>query len=490
MKIAFVSSEVVPYAKTGGLADVAGSLPIALQKLGGEVKLFMPKYGFIYDSNFDISYCYPIGQMPITVAGKIFEVHIFKTKLPGSSVEVYLIDSPYHFNRHSIYTNDKDEDERFILFSKAVIESMQRLKWAPDIIHCNDWQSALLPLLIKENYSWDVLFQKTASVLTIHNIGYQGRFPKETLVKAELDETHYYPGGPLEFHDSFSFLKTGILYSDVINTVSETYANEIMTEEYGAGMENILLSRKEDLYGILNGVDYDIWNPGTDKLIPYHFSVDDLSGKLENKKFLLQNLHLPFDEKIPLIGIVSRFVVQKGVDLLAKSFNKLIQLPVQWVFLGSGSSYYEDLFRSIAYAMPNKAAVYVGFNDELAHLIEAGSDMFLMPSLYEPCGLNQIYSLKYGTVPVVRKTGGLADTVQDWHEYLHKGEESGTGFSFYDYNSEALFSTVKRGVDTFAQTKEWKKIQLNGMNKDFSWDISAQKYFELYKKALFKRRGS
>ncbi len=488
MKIAFVASEAVPYAKTGGLADVAGALPIDLERLGCEVKVFIPKYHNIDEDKYGLHYNWDIGEIPIRIAGHTRSVHLHQAKLPNSNVEINFIDCPQYYHRGHIYTNHPDEDERFVLLCKGVIETLQRMKWIPDVIHCNDWQTGLLPLLVKDNYSWDRMFDDTAFLYSIHNIGYQGRFSRDTMFKAELRGEYFYPGGPVEFENTVCFMKAGILFSEIINTVSKTYAAEILTTEYGAGMQNFLYSRKDDLYGIVNGVDYNIWNPDEDKLIPFRFSSHYLSGKLKNKKFLLEHANLPFDENVPLIGIISRMVSQKGFDIFADALGKLIELPVQWAILGSGENRFEDLFSDMAHQLPDKVFTYIGYNNELAHLIEAASDMFLMPSHYEPCGLNQIYSLKYGTVPIVRKTGGLADTVQDWHEYLSYGEETGTGFSFTDYTSYALYTTVERALRTFYDKDAWKKIQKNGMGKDYSWENSAKEYIELYKKAIAKRK--
>lgn len=487
MKIAFVSSEVVPYAKTGGLADVSGALPAELQKSGCEVKIFMPKYYQIDEAKFGLHYNWAIGEMPIRVGGQIRSVHLHQATLPGTTVEVNFIDCPHYFHRGLIYTNEQDEDERFILLCKGVIESIQRMQWIPDIIHCNDWQTGLLPLFIKDNYSWDRLFDNTAFLFTIHNIAYQGRFSKKTVSKAELKE-EYFTDGLVEHENTVNFMKAGILFSEIINTVSKTYAQEILTPEYGARMQNVLLSRKNDFFGILNGVDYNVWNPENDKFIPFRYSKHYLTGKLKNKKFLLEHVNLPFDENVPLIGIVSRMVTQKGFDIFTEALSSLINLPVQWAILGSGEDRFENLFRDIAHHSPEKVFTYIGYNNELSHLIEAASDIFLMPSQYEPCGLNQIYSLKYGTVPIVRKTGGLADTVLDWHKYLSNGQETGTGFSFNDYSSHALFTTVERAVRTFQNKDIWKKIQLNGMTKDYSWEKSAKQYLVLYKKAVEKRK--
>jgi starch synthase len=304
---------------------------------------------------------------------------------------------------------------------------------------------------------------------------------------AEIRGDLYYPNGPVEFEDSVSFMKAGIVFSDIINTVSNKYSHEILTEEYGAGLHKALHSRKEDVFGILNGVDYDEWDPETDKFLPYKFSIKDLSGKTKNKKFLMDHFNLPFDENRPLIGVVSRLVMQKGFDIFSGAIKSLMNLDAQFIILGSGEDKYETFFRGLPEYFPGKIGTYIGYNDELSHLIEAGADIFLMPSRYEPCGLNQIYSLKYGTVPVVRKTGGLADTVKDWDEENHFGFDHGTGFSFYDYTSFALSSSVERAVNVFKQKDIWKKIQHNGMKLDFSWKKSAEKYMELYKLAKEKR---
>lgn len=488
MKVAFVVSEVFPYAKTGGLADVSGSLPRALRKLGCDVKIFMPKYFQIDEIKYKLHYNWDIGEMPVRVAGHVRSVHLHQAVYPDSDIEVNFIDCPHYYHHRHIYTNDSDEDERFILLCKGVIETLQRLKWVPDVIHCNDWQTGLFPLLLKDNYSWDRIFEKTSFLYTIHNIGYQGKFPSDTMFKAELRGTYFYPGGPVEFENTVCFMKAGILFSEIINTVSKTYANEILTPDYGAGMDPFLNSRKDDLYGIINGVDYDIWSPETDKLIPYRYSKINLDEKQKNKIFLLEHASLPYDKNIPLVGIISRMVGQKGFDIFSGAIDSLVNLPVQWVILGSGEDRYEDLFRNMASHHPDKVFVYIGYSNELSHLITAGADMLLMPSHYEPCGLNQMYGLKYGTVPVVRKTGGLADTVQDWHEYLSYGKTTGTGFSFNDYNSYALYTTVERAVRVFHDKNTWRKIQSNGMDKDYSWENSAKEYVELYRKAKDKRK--
>lgn len=487
MKIAFVSSEVVPFAKTGGLADVAGSLPVELAKLGVDVKVFMPKYYSIDERKYNLHYDGFIGSFPVRIAGYDREVKLFRGFLPGSSVEIIFIDHPTYFHRHQIYTNDFDEDERFMLFSKAVIESLQRLKFVPDVIHCNDWQTGLIPLYVKDNYSWDRMFDKTAFLYTIHNVAYQGAFSKETLWRGELNQ-ELFDNGMIQHNGAVNFMKAAIFYSEMINTVSPTYAAELMTEEYGAGMQEYLKIRRDSFVGILNGVDYDVWDPDTDKHLPFHYNIDSLTGKGKNKEYLLNQIKLPFLESIPLIGIVTRLASQKGIDLLEQVIWDLLSLNAQWVVLGAGESKYEELFQRVAKNYPRKFYFYQGYNNELAHLIEAGADIFLMPSNYEPCGLNQIYSLRYGTVPVVRKTGGLADTVQDWNELNSFGKDTGTGFSFESYSGYALLHSVKRSIQDYNNKPVWKKIQLNGMRKEFSWKRSAEKYLDLYKLAASKRQ--
>ncbi len=486
MNIAIASSECAPFAKTGGLADVVGALPKYLQKLGCDVKVFIPKYNTIDESKHNLHYEYGIGEMPVRVAGVPWPVHVSSTTIPGSTVSIYFIDCPHFFHRGRIYTDDFDEDGRFILFTKAVIESIQRMQWTPDVIHCNDWQTGLLPLLLKDNYSWDRMFDNTATLYSIHNIGYQGLFGRSVMNTAELRADRF---GAIETYGGVSFMKAGIVSAEIISTVSETYAHEILTPEYGAGMEETLLFRRDDLHGVLNGIDTDVWNPATDPHLPHQYSDTNLEGKYLNKKVLLEKVGMQYDPQRPLIGIVSRLVAQKGFDLIADALPGLVPLDAQWVILGSGEDRYESMFSSLHHTLPHKFWTYVGFNNELAHLIEAAADIFLMPSHYEPCGLNQMYSLRYGTIPVVRKTGGLADTVFDWNEMLAAGSDLGNGFSFQDAQGYALQDALERALGLFANDKHaWRWMQLNGMRADLSWDVSAKKYLELYKAAAAKRR--
>jgi starch synthase len=485
MKVAFIVSEAFPFAKTGGLADVAGALPKALSKLGCDIKIFMPKYGLIDEHKYQLRFVESI-NIQIRIAGNIRNTFLHKGFLPGTNVEANFIDCPHYFNRGKIYTDNSDEDERFILFNKAVLEIILKSGWIPDIVHCNDWQTGLLPHYIKSDYNQDSKLYKTKTLFTIHNVGYQGVFRNDTFYKSEInrDLVNKFDPDPV---DNFSFLKIGILFSDIINTVSPTYATEIISPEYGSGMERILKSKRNKLYGIINGIDYSEWNTLTDENIPFHFSLKNLNFKNRNKKYLLEKFNLKFNNDVPLIGVVSRMVKQKGFDLVEKVSKELFNLNAQWIILGRGENQYEDLFRSLAYTYPDKVANYIGYDNQLAHLIEAGSDMFLMPSHYEPCGLNQLYSLRYGTVPIVRKTGGLADTVQDWHELKISGSEKGTGFSFNSYSASALLTTVRRAIDAFYNKGDWKKIQINGIRDDFSWERSGKEYIKLYKLAMSKR---
>jgi starch synthase len=480
LKIALVASECFPYVKTGGLGDIIGSLPKAITEEGCEVKLFLPLYGGIKTDEHKLNSLEEFQNIPVKVGNREITFNVWYGSLPDSEVEVYFIDCPVYFHRDMPYTNDPDEDQRFILFQIAVLETIQRLKWAPDVIHCNDWQSSLIPVYLKTNYKWDKLFEHTSVLLSIHNIGYQGRFPSDSVKNAGLSYSEYFPGGPYELEDTFCFLKAGILFSEIITTVSPTYAKEIQTKEFGAGMEGVLSTRKEDLYGVLNGIDTDIWNPKTDRFIPFNFSKKGAKNKIKCKKELLREAGIEYNEDIPVIGIISRFADQKGFELLFPIVNELMQMPFQLLVLGSGESRTENFFEILADSFPEKVNAYIGYNNRLAHWITAGCDMFLMPSQYEPCGLNQMYSLNYGTVPIVKKTGGLADTVKDFNEL----DKKGNGFAFTEHSPYALYSTIERALTIFKDKKIWKEIMLRGMKEDFTWNHSAKEYIRLYKKAI------
>lgn len=481
MKVCFACSECYPYVKTGGLGDVCGSLPKALTDLGCESKVFLPLYGGIKTLTYGLNQIEKLQNIPVKIGDTEHTFNVWHGKLPDSKVDVYFIDCPYYFHRELPYTSDKDEDERFILFQQAVLMTLQRLEWSPDIIHCNDWQTGLIPVYLKTTFAWDKLFEDTKTILSIHNIGYQGRFSKESLIAAGLSMEQFYPMGPFELDGSFSFLKAGIVYCDLITTVSPTYAKEIQTEEFGAGLEGVLQIRSKALVGILNGIDMDIWNPVKDKYIKKDYSIETIEDKEVNKKNLIDRIEFKYKKDTPLIGIISRLTSQKGFDLLKPIIYSLLgNNDIQFVVLGSGETQYEDLFRTASYSFPGKLFFWSGYNTELSHLITAGADIFLMPSKYEPCGLNQMYSLVYGTVPIIRKVGGLADTVKDYHE----SNETGNGFSFEEYTADALEKTIYRALRIYKEKDTWKTIMKRGMSEDFSWEHSAKEYLNLYNKLV------
>jgi starch synthase len=486
MKICFATSECVPFVKTGGLADVSGALPVALDRLGCEVKLFLPLYQSIETLKHGLTFCADIPNIPVEIGRRTYTFNTWYGHLNGSGVEVYLIDCPHFYHRPSTYTNHPDEGERFIFLQHAVFKVLQRYSWSPDVFHCNDWQTALIPALLKHRYDWDGLFKESASIFSIHNIAYQGRFAPSVFRVAGLNSQPFDSGGPYELHGSFCFMKAGIWFADKITTVSKTYAHEIQTPELGADMQDVLKSRSYDLLGVLNGADGDEWNPETDLLIPSNYSASTLESKAENKRRLLERFGLPYSPEVPLLGIVSRLAVQKGFELLQPIVNTLVDREgIQLVMLGSGEHGYEEFFRQAAARYPQNVAVHIGYHNELSHWIEAGSDMFLMPSRYEPCGLNQMYSLRYGTVPIVRKTGGLADTVMDYHEHHREGN----GFSFVDFTPFALFTTIMRALHIFRDREAWTAMQRRGMASDFSWDASALSYMDIYRWATERRRA-
>jgi starch synthase len=481
LKICIVSSEVVPFAKTGGLADVSGALGKYLSNLGHDVRIVMPLYSSIYISLKDYHPVKQAQNLDIWFGSQKILYSVYQAKLPQSRAKVYFIHCPYFYNRGSIYTQDVDEFLRFALLNLATIELCQRLNWAPHVIHCNDWQCGLLPIYLKTSYAWVPLLKNTKTLLAIHNIGYQGIFQAHSVNDLNLNEYHHWFDANELYNGKINFLRTGIIHADRISTVSETYAKEIQTNFYGEGLQGSLLARSHDLVGILNGVDYDEWNPETDKSIPYRYSIRNLSGKTKNKKILLSRLGLHYDPKAAVISMVTRLVEQKGIELLKKTMEKVLHAhDVRFVVLGSGEHHYEQYLYYLQQTFPQKVVFYRGYNNELSHLMEAGADIFLMPSKYEPCGLNQIYSLKYGTVPIVRKTGGLADTVQEYNWQTREG----TGFVFEHYAPEGLFWAIQHALNTFPNKKVWRKLMIEGMSKDFSWDHQIPQYIELYRNLI------
>jgi starch synthase len=494
LKVIFVSSEVVPFAKTGGLADVAGALPLALSKLGHDVRVFMPLYRHVVDGlkdgrfeveETDVELSFPVFHR--MQKGIIWKSSFSST--PGTPVPVYFVEHDGYFYRRELYGGARgaypDNSERFAFFSRAVLEAVVALGIEPDVFHLNDWQSALIAVYLKTIFAGGPVLGKPASLLTIHNLAYQGLFPKWEFNFTGLG-WELFNWKELENHGKVNFLKGGIIFADLINTVSKKYSREIQTAEFGSGLEAVLRHRSADLYGILNGVDYRNWDPAADKLIPANYSPRDLSGKAKCKAELQRINNLPQKPNVPLVGIVSRLADQKGFDILSEAIEEIMKLDMQLVVLGTGSQKYHDLLNKIGKKYPDKTGINIMYDNKLAHMIEAGSDMFLMPSRYEPCGLNQMYSLKYGTVPVVRTTGGLADTITDCTDATLKAGTA-NGFSFSKYSADELVKVLSRAVETYVKKpKVWKKLVSTGMSQDFSWDRSAREYVSLYEKAMAK----
>ena len=460
MKILMVASEATPFAKTGGLADVMGSLPPALVRLGDEVGVVMPKYRVAETFGAEVVWL----AMPLWVGPHSYSVDIHR--LIHRGVQYFFVDCPLLYDRLEIYGSYPDNHIRFALLSQAAL-GIARHIFRPAVLHTHDWQAGLVAPYLRTTLASDPTFYGMRTLLTIHNLGYQGNFPAAAFADLGLDPGLYNPSG-LEFWSHVSYLKAGIVWSDAVNTVSPTYAREIQTPEYGFGMDDLLRIHSQKLSGILNGVDYEEWNPETGPFQVAHYSASDLSGKLESKKALLAEMGLPANTGRPLIGIVSRFADQKGFELMEGIASWLAEQNVAMVALGWGQKKYEDMFRQLAALRPDKFAVRIGYDDAISHRIEAGADMFLMPSQYEPCGLSQIYSLRYGTVPIVRATGGLDDTV-----------DVDTGFKFADYTPEALQDAISEALKGFAQRESWIARMRRGMAKDFSWDASAVQYQRL-----------
>ncbi|PKK91954.1 MAG: starch synthase [Candidatus Wallbacteria bacterium HGW-Wallbacteria-1] len=475
LKVVFVTGECLPFAKTGGLADVSSALPRTIAAMGHQICIFLPRYRQINQNEHGLRY---VGDFPVNMGGFNETAILKRTYLGPEKVPVYFIDNYRYFDRNSLY-GYADDAERFIFFCKALPEALRFMGIRPDVIHCNDWFTGLIPPLIKGVYHSDPVLGGVSTVFSIHNLAYQGTAPKEYMDMLQLGWEHFHTNG-VEFYDAINPMKAGIVYSDAISTVSPTYAREIQTPEFGVGLDGLLRSRANSLWGILNGVDYVEWNPAADPhLYGLGYDLENFHAKEEIKSRLLSDLHL-LPGKEPLIGMVSRLVNQKGFDMLGAVIHKIMQLPVKLVVLGTGQPEYERMFTSCAEAYPGRISCNFTFNNTLSHRIEAASDMFLMPSRYEPCGLNQIYSLRYGTIPVVRSTGGLADTVVDFNS----NQEYGNGFSFYDTHGDYLVDAVSRAVSCYYDPMTWMRIVANAMNSDFSWERSAGLYVEMYRSIL------
>ncbi len=484
MHIAFAASECVPFSKTGGLADVVGALPRALAALGHQVSVYLPRYRQTKLTD------------PQTVVRSITVPYDDKYRFcsvvtAGSSagIKFYFVEYPQYFDRDALYGTPAgdypDNAERFAMFSRAVLES-SKILGVPHVFHCHDWQSALVPVMLRTLYAEDPAFREVATVFTIHNMGYQGLFPPETLPLLMLP-WDLLTISKMEFFGQVNFLKGALVLADFVTTVSKKYSQEIQTTEYGFGLEGVLRNRAATVTGILNGVDYEEWSPQTDRFAMAKYSSQDLSGKLQCKHDLLHAFGVAnADAKVPVIGIVSRFAAQKGFDLIAQIMDRLAREEMIVVALGTGDKPYEEMFQRLNKQFPNKIAAKVAFDNAIAHKIEAGADMFLMPSRYEPCGLNQIYSLKYGTVPIVRATGGLDDTIEPWDARTGKG----TGFKFTDYTGEALLATIKQALLAYQDPSSWQTLMRNGMSRDFSWGASAREYGKIYERARQARAAA
>ncbi|MFA5005516.1 MAG: glycogen synthase GlgA [Candidatus Omnitrophota bacterium] len=459
MKILIAASEVVGFAKTGGLADVAGALPLALEDLGHEVVIVMPKYKCVQEAKIRM---FKSGQSSAYA-------------LIGKNIRVYFIENNAFFNRPGLY-GDKTKDyadnlERFSFYCRKSLDLLKEIDFKADIIHAHDWQASLISVYLKNIYKQDPFYSRMRTVLTIHNLGYQGLFAQDEFEKLGLDRELFNPQG-LEFYGRINLLKGGIVYADIVNTVSPTYAKEILGEELGFGLEGVLNEKKDKLFGVLNGLDYSIWDPDTDKFISRNFSLKNIADKSVNKEELQKICKLPVKNDIPVLGMVSRLAEHKGFDIFAQGLDEICSMDIQLVILGTGDPQYHRLLEKAAAKYPKVLSVALGFDDPLAHKIYAGSDIFLMPSRYEPCGLGQLIALRYATIPLVFKTGGLADTIT-----------ANNGFVFTDYSKKALVATIKKAVAAFSVRRKWAGLMQKAILCNFSWEVSAKKYSQLYEKA-------
>jgi starch synthase len=478
-RICFLSAEISPFAKTGGLGDVTGALVRQMHRRGHDLQVFVPLHAVMELHGSARRPVESLQGMSVTVGTSVYRYDVHEARLPGpDDVRIQLVDCPAVFDRPHIYSDGADEHLRYLVLTRAALECCQRMAFPPDILHCNDWHTAFAPLLLRTAYAWDRrVFGATRSVFTIHNLGYQGVFSAGSASDVG-------PGVSIEaFHQGdlalgrINPMRHGILYADAVTTVSPSYAREIRTPDGGYGLDGDLRSRSDAVSGILNGVDYDDWNPATDRYLPFRYDAADLSGKARNKEALLDLLRMPASASTPLLGMVTRLTRQKGIDLLADTLPDLLQTrDVRFVALGSGEAKYERFMASLQERFPGKAVFCSGYSEELAHFIEGAADIFLMPSLYEPCGLNQMYSLKYGTVPVVRRTGGLADSV----EHFDPATGQGTGVVFNDFDAGGLRWGLETALEWFSWPSVWRRLVQNGMQRDFSWDARATEYEQLY----------
>jgi starch synthase len=486
-KVWYLASEVSPFAKTGGLGDVTGAFPKALKANNQEIRVIMPKYKSINERKYVLREVIRLKDIQVTINDVTHTINVKSPFLPDSKVQIYFVEIPEYFGRSGLYTDSStgkdfpDNPERFAFFCKGALETLKILSWRPDIIHCNDWQSALVPYYLHTVYKDDDFMKGIKTIFTIHNFSYQGIFNSKIAPDLEIQPEDIAENGAFEYDGKLNLLKGAINYSDQITTVSETYAREISTKkEFGYGLEKVLQNKSKSFSGILNGVDYSVWSPSLDKQIPFKYSEDDMEGKDQNKQALLSRVNLVYQEGVPVIGMISRIVEQKGFTLLLEAMDQLMELNLQFVILGTGDKKIEKQIFSFQKKHPGNISLNQAFDETLAHMIEAGSDLFLMPSSYEPCGMNQMYSLKYGTIPIVHKVGGLAETITEFNPT----EKTGNGFVFEKYAVKDLVRVVKRALKVYNKNKIWRELQLSTMQEDFSWDRSAKEYLDLYIKML------
>lgn len=480
LRICFIASEIAPLAKSGGLADVANALPRYLHEQGHEVRLFMPLYPSIGIAALNATPVSSAQNVELKLGPHRYTFSLLQATLPNSRLPVLLVHCPAAFDRPTLYTDGPDEHLRFLVLQRAALESCQRLGFAPQIVHCNDWHTALVPMMLKSLYAWDRLFAQARSVMSIHNIGYQGVFGSGTAFDVG-GEVGWLLSPDDRAKGQINWLREGVRHADRVTTVSPTYAREICTPLGGHGLDGALSQRADGVVGILNGVDYAEWNPSTDRYLKHRFGPQDLAGKAETKRSFIDWLNLSVPDTTPMLGIVSRLTPQKGFDLLFDVLPEVLtNRDCCLVAIGSGEHLYEGFFQSLQHRFPDRVVFHRGYSEELAHLIEAASDMFLMPSMYEPCGLNQMYSLKYGTPPIVRRTGGLADSVQMWDPATRQG----TGIVFNDFDVPAMRWAIHTALDLFKDRDGWRQMMLNGMAQDFSWTAQGRQYEQLYESLL------
>ncbi len=475
MNIFYMASEATPFIKTGGLADVAGSLPKEFVKKGHEASVVLPLYSKIdhqHRENFEY-----LGYFMVDMDWRRQYAGVFKTVLDG--VNYYFIDNQFYFSRPSLY-GQNDDGERFVFFSKACVLLLKYLDIRPDIVNANDWHTGLVPLYIRDFAKGDWFYRDIKSVFTIHNIKYQGVFSAEGMLPLMGLSTEYFHEDGFKFYDAINMMKAGIVYADLFTTVSKSYAEELTYPYFGEGLDGIIRKNDFKFVGIINGLDYDKYNPATDKKIAFNYDINSIDDKVKNKTDLQELVGLPIDENIPMISMVTRLVELKGVDLVEYILGELLQMDVQFVMLGTGDSKYEDMFRFFQRIFPKKLASRIYFNEGHSHKIYAGSDFFLMPSIAEPCGISQLISMRYGTVPIVRETGGLKDTVIPYNQYTGEG----TGFSFSNINAHEMLDSIKKGLEIYKNPTEFRKIIKSAMEKDFSWNASCDEYLRQYKRLL------